>query len=145
MKGFLRRLRGIIGMGLTWAVAGAGVLTGVGLFGGGFVPGLTLTGAFMGFFAGSAFGVILSVIERHKRLEDLSLKRMALWGGLGGFLIAAGINLFLGSGGLFWDFVATMTLVRAGFSSGTVAIARRATEPTLIGEDDEPPPALKGE
>jgi hypothetical protein len=139
MKQFLRRLRGIIGTGLTWAVGWAGLFGVVGaIFGAYSVPRLALVGGFTGLIAGGAFAVVLSITERSKRLEDLSLWRMALWGGLGGFLVAA---LFSGSGGLIWSFVATMAFSGAVSSAGTVAIARRADR-TLI-EGDEALPALE--
>jgi hypothetical protein len=148
MKGLLRRLRGIIGMGLTWGVGLGVVGSAIGLLGfltgDGFVTGIALTGAFIGFVVGGGFGMILSLSERHKGLEDLSLKRVALWGGLGGALVACATNL-LGGGGLVWDFVATVTLLGAGLSSGSVAIAKRAYRKELAEGDDEPLPAIEGE
>jgi hypothetical protein len=146
MKGFLRRLRGIIGMGLTWG-AGLGVVgSAIGLLGfltgDGFVTALALTGAFVGFVAGSSFGTILSLTEGGRGLADLSLKRVALWGGLGGALVACATNL-IGGGGLVWDFVVTLTVLGAGLSSGSVAMAKRAHRKELsMGEDELP--ALEG-
>ena len=143
MKGFLRRFRGIIGTGLTWALGWAGIFAVVGLvFGAYSVPRLALVGGFVGLAAGGAFAVILSITERRRRLEDLSLWRMALWGGLGGLLVAAA---FSGSGGLIWSFAATMAFSGAVSSAGTVAIARRGGDPNLLDADDEPLPALEGE
>ena len=108
MKQFLRRLRGIIGTGITWAIGWAGIFGVVGaIFGAYSVPRLALVGGFTGLIAGGAFAVILSITERRHRLEDLSLWRTALWGGLGGFLVAA---CFSGSGGLIWSFVAVMAV-----------------------------------
>jgi hypothetical protein len=145
MKGFLRRLRGVIGMGLTWGLALAGVGTLVGLmFGGTFVPGLALTGGFLGFIVGSAFAVILSIAERRHGLRDLSLWRMALWGGIGGALVAGATNLFAGSGGIIWEFVASVALFGALASTGTVALARRA-DPSLIEGNEEASPSLEGD
>ena len=74
MKQFLRRLRGVIGTGLTWAIGWAGFSAVVGvIFGAYSVPRLALVGAFTGLIAGGAFAVILSITERRRRLEDLSL------------------------------------------------------------------------
>ena len=130
MKRFLRRLRGIIGTGATWALGWAAFF-GVGgaIFGAYSVPRLAVVGGFMGLIAGSAFGVILSITERRRRLDELSLWRMALWGGLGGLLVAGSLNLLAGSGGLIWSFVATMAFSGAVSSAGTVAIARRGADP----------------
>jgi hypothetical protein len=151
VKGLLRRLRGIIGTALTWAAGWAGFFGVVGLvFGANSVPRLALVGAFTGLVAGGAFAVILSIAERRQRLEDLSLWRTALWGGLGGILVAAA---FSGSWGNFLSFAATMAVSASASSAGTVAVAKRA-ERKLIGEkgdsglglegDDELPPALEG-
>jgi hypothetical protein len=141
MKGFLRRLRGIIGTGLTWAVGWAGIFGVLGLiFGAGSVPRVALLGAFTGLIAGGAFAVILSIAERRHRLEDLSLWRTALWGGLGGILVAAA---FSGSWENFWSYAATMAISASASSAGTVAIAKRADRKLL--ESDEDLPALEGE
>ena len=154
MKEFLRRLRGIIGMGVTWAVGLAGLFTLAGLvFGGAFVPGLALTGGFLGLVAGGGFAVIMSITERRKRLRDLSLWRIALWGGIGGAVVAGATNLIGGSGGLIWPFVGSVAVIGAIASTGTVAVAKRAdrnrigrgeeSEARLEG-DEEPLPALNG-
>jgi len=151
MKGLLRRLRGIIGTGLTWAVGWAGIFSVLGvIFGAGSVPGVAVVFGFTGLVAGSAFAVILSIAERRHRLEDLSLWRTALWGGLGGILVAAA---FSGSWVNFWSFAATMAVSAAASSAGTVAVAKRAERKLIQEEDDsglglegegEPPPALGG-
>ena len=75
MKVFLRRLRGIIGMGLTWG-AGLGVVgSAIGLLGfltgDGFVTGLALTGAFIGFVAGGGFGIVLSLTGGRRGLRGV--------------------------------------------------------------------------
>ena len=143
MKKFLRRLRGIIGTGLTWAVGWAGVTVALNLLGG--VPlqylGLiAVSGLVRGFIAGGAFAVILSIAERRHTLEDLSLRRVALWGGIGGSLlllssmpimVSMGVPVFSMLGG-----VVTSALVGAGFASGSVALARRADAKLIEGGDD---------
>jgi hypothetical protein len=123
-------------------LTGLFTLTGF-IFEGAFIPGLAMTGAYLGLIGGGAFAVILSIAERRHKLEDLSLWRMALWGGLGGALVAGATNLIGGSGGLIWDFVAFVAVIGAGASAGTVAIAKRADR-KLIEGDDEAPPALEG-
>jgi hypothetical protein len=139
MRQLIRRLRGVIGTGLTWALGWAGFSAVVGaIFGAFSIPRLALVGGAMGFIAGGAFGLILSITERRRRLEDLSLRRIALWGGLGGVLVAGSFNLFGGSGGLIWDFVATMAFLGAASSAGTVAVVRRGDPKLIEGEDDPP-------
>jgi hypothetical protein len=151
MKGLLRRLRGIIGTGLTWAVGWAGIFSVLGvIFGAGSIPAVAVVGAFTGLVSGGAFAVILSIAERRHRLEDLSLWRTALWGGLGGILVAAA---FSGSWENFWSFAATMAVSASASSAGTVAVAKRADRKLIEGHDDavvgiegddELPPALGG-
>jgi len=146
MKGFLRRLRGIIGMGVTWAAGLAGLFSLAGLvFGGRFVPGLALTGGFLGLVGGGAFAVILSIAERRRRLRELSLWRMALWGGLGGALVAGVTNLIGGSGGLIWPFIGTVAFIGAVASTGTVAVAKRAERKLIAGGDESAASLEEGE
>jgi hypothetical protein len=105
--------------------------------------GLILRAEFLvggaGFIAGSAFGVVLSILERHKRLEDLSLWRIALWGGLGGLAFTAvlGPHLLVE--------VIVLTVLGVGSATGTVALAKRGSEQKMIEADDEPLPAIEGE
>jgi len=149
MKGFLRRLRGIIGMGLLWAVGSVAFFLGLAALQGGGWGGwvgilyLIPMSAGFGFIAGCAFAGILSMTERHRRLEDLSLRRVALWGAIGGCLVTGAFNL-VSSGTVFWESLLMMSLLTAGLSSGSVALAKRADR-KLIEGDDEPLPALEGE
>ena len=145
MKGFLRRLRGIIGTGLTWAAGWAGISVVLSLIGGAplrFLGLVALSGSIQGFIAGGAFAVILSVAERHHTLADLSLRRVALWGGIGGsllyllllpVLLSSGIPLL---GGMLVPLV-TNALVGAGFASGSVAVARWGDERLIEGHDEQ--------
>jgi hypothetical protein len=146
MKQFLRRLRGIIGTGLTWALAWAPLgalfvaftvdrtpLARYVVFG-------AINGAIQGFLVGGSFAAVLSMVERRKRLEDLSLGRVAAWGALGGLLLGVPFSLFFGTPLVSADAALTYFLA-AGSASGTVALARRG-ERNLIEADDEPLTAL---
>jgi hypothetical protein len=149
MKGLLRRLRGIIATGLTWAVGWAGLY-------GALLLVMRLLGAeaqwdlslvlrvvfnvgSLGFIAGSMFGAILSLQERHKKLEDLTFGRIALWGGLAGL----GIVALLGAA--YIGPVIIFTVLGVGSATGTVALARRAKDADLLEGEDEPLPAIEGE
>jgi len=147
MKGFLRRLRGIIGTGITWAVGWAGGYSVVSVVIGAPLSGLgavALAGAIFGFIAGGSFAVILSITERRRAFDQLSLWRVAVWGGLGGMalplffaprLIGAGFPLHL----LLTTYLiplAVSGLMGAGFATGSVALARRADTKLIEGEDD---------
>src|SRR5262249_27873222 len=92
MRNFLKRCRGIFGMGLTWAVAFAAffltLTSALGFFDPDSIdPGETpmlfaRIGALVGFVAGSTFGVLLSFVEARKRILNLSLMRAGLWGAI---------------------------------------------------------------
>jgi len=155
MKGFLRRLRGIIGTGLTWAVGWAGLYGGFLLAAWAFgaeaqwelwpVLRLVFNVGTYGFLAGSTFGVILSVLERQKSLEEITFKRIALWGGLGGLAVIALLSVLYGTPVItYLSPVILYTLLGVGSATGTVALAKRA-DSKLIEGDDEPLPALEGE
>lgn len=158
MKGFLRRLRGVIGTGLTWALGWGAVSTvlqlGASVFLGsslGSLLAVAVSGTIQGFIAGSSFAVILSIAERRRTLDQLSLKRVALWGGLGAIglflllvprLIAAGLPLeWLVISYLFP--LGLTGLLGAGFASGSVALARRGDANLIEGE--ESPQLLEGD
>ena len=150
MKQFLRRLRGIIGTGLTWAVGWMGAfglvaLPILGLLGRAenWVPGLVLYNVLivgvLGFIAGSSFGLVLTALERRKKLEDLSFFRIAMWGGIGGLALAAI------TGNNYLDPVIVFTLLGIGSATGSLALAKKAHRKELTKGDDEPLPALEGE
>ena len=155
MKQFLRRLRGVIKTGLTWAVGWAGLygafLLAAWAFGAeaqwelGPVLRLLFNVGTYGFLAGSTFGVVLSVLERHKSLEEITLRRIALWGGLGGLAVVTMLSVLYGT--LVFTYLTPVilyTLLGIGSATGTVALARRGESKLLEGEE-EPLPALDGE
>lgn len=98
MKKWLRRIRGAVGMGLTWAAvwAVAGVLIGVTSL---LLPGLPWDSFFKvfdaplpalavpGFFAGAFFSIVLGIAGRRRKFDELSVPRFAAWGALGGLLL----------------------------------------------------------
>jgi hypothetical protein len=154
MNGWLRRARGAVGMGITWALgwALAGVV--IGLLST-LLPGAVWEAFFRifdaplpalaipGFFAGTIFSVVLGVAARRRRFDQLSLTRFALWGALGGlalslvpatlvFLDLATLND--GAAGI-WPVTAViaapLALLSALSAAGSLAIARRAERSAL--------------
>lgn len=132
MNTVLRRLRGMLGVGLTWGVAWSicfyllALVIGV-LDPDSIDPGEEphRIGAFMGilgFVSGAAFAALLSLSEHRKALRDLSTWKPALLGFLGASLLpiltpaADSMVLLLGPLG-------------AALAAGSVAIARRADLP----------------
>jgi len=94
-----RRIRGAVGMGLTWAAgwAVAGILIGVmskltpNLPWDSFfevfdapLPALALPG----FIGGVLFSIVLGIAGRHRRFDELSVSRFAIWGAIGGVLLS---------------------------------------------------------
>lgn len=146
MRGFLRRLRGIIGTGLVWAVGFVAAFSGILALKGfpsEYILGLIPAGASLGFACGSVFAGVLIVTERRRKVEELSLWRVALWGAIGGSLAVGAANLLFAVS-LLGPTIVTVALLSSGLASGTVAVAKKGNEQRLI-EGEEPLPALEGE
>lgn len=157
MKMWLERIRGAIGIGLTWAAGWApigavtGWVTGVVL---GFPLGVVTANyavmfGVLGFVGGTIFSTVLSIAEGRRRFSELSLPRFVGWGALGGLLlgglaVAAGL---LGPGLTVLDGViaGTATLLGAGSAAGTLVIARKAQSRALPTEGDIARAGLTGE
>ena len=142
MGKLLRRLRGLAGVGITWGAMWAGIGAGIGLIIGIVEPDAwrwtnpILEWAYgmglYGFVSGVGFGTLLSLKEGRKRLFDLSLGRVALWGLLGSAAVPVIFSL-LGVYGVAGASVVDMieAMIVTGFLGGTfapgsVAIARSA-------------------
>jgi len=133
MRKWLRRIRGALGMGFTWAAA---------WFALGFVPRwvfgvytdlpLPLLFGGLGFIAGVTFSGLLVLTGGRRGLDHLSLPRLAGWGAIGGVLLSA---LFVRGASLGWGEVlaisTTFALASAVSASGSLALARRAVRREL--------------
>lgn len=149
MGRWLRRIRGVVGMGVTWAVGwalaglGIGVLWTLGLPMEWFVevfdaplPALAVPG----FFAGMAFSTVLGIAGRRRRFDELSLPRFTAWGAVGGVLLSLVPLTALGtlaSGSTVAVILGTLTVLSAASAAGTLKLARMAEAPALLdsGED----------
>jgi hypothetical protein len=128
MHKLLRKLRGMSGVGFTWAVGWAILMFILGTIIGvvdpdsidpGEEPWRLALMVTVGFISGSAFALILSSAEQRKSIRELSTWRAALWGALGG----AALPLLTSMN----DSVLLNTIpLGAMFAASTVAIARRA-------------------
>ena len=144
MKKWLKRIRGAVGMGLTWAIAWSGVGAILGLvsgviFGGGFIdvfPGFFI-GGMAGFIGGGAFSVVLGIAEGRRTFEEMSLPRFAGWGAVGGLLLfvllGGGVGAFTLRAAIG---AAALTLMGAGSAAGSLALARRADDGELLEAGD---------
>jgi hypothetical protein len=148
VKRLLRRIRGIIGTGVTWALAWVGLGAGIGALTGfplSYLLRMAMNNSVAGFIAGASFAVILSVAERHHTLEDLSLRRVALWGAAGGALLsflplAFGIPLAYLLGPLVIN-----VGIGAGMATGSVALAKRGEDRRLSPGVADRPLGLEGD
>jgi hypothetical protein len=135
MKKWLRRIRGAIGMGLTWAIAwfGAGlILLLVVGFGAADVPFPLLFGL-LGFLAGVMFSGVLGIVEGRRRFDQMSLPRFAVWGGIGGLLLAGIFVLAAALGGeALLVLGPVFALAGAGSATGSLALARMAEDRELL-------------
>jgi hypothetical protein len=139
MKRWLRRLRAAIGIGLTWAAAwfGAGLvlllIVGVGAAD---VP-FPLFFGLLGFLAGVTFSGVLGVVERRRTLDQMSLPRFAAWGAVGGLLLAVLFVLAAGLGEGILVLGPVFALSSAACAAGSLALARRAGEPSSLGSGSD--------
>src|SRR6185437_7891980 len=89
MRKSLRRVRGAVGMGFVWAVAwsAAGVVPRWVLGYNPDAPFPLIFGA-LGFIAGVTFSGLLALTQGRRTFDQLSLRRFAAWGAVGGLLLS---------------------------------------------------------
>jgi hypothetical protein len=144
---WLRRLRGAIGLGVSWAVGWApigavvgvvlGVTVGAPIGLGGVVLVNATAFAILGFAGGALFSTALRLSEGRRRFEELSMPRLTALGAAGGLVLG---GLVVGSG--LWGIATTplvaaavvgvSTTLGAGSAAGTLAIARQADDTSLV-------------
>ena len=135
MRTFVRRIRGAIGMGLTWGVAWSAVgLIPKWVFGFNADAPFPIIFGVLGFVAGVTFSGLLALTAGRRRFDQMSLPRFAGWGATGGVLLSA---LFakaasLGLGDVL-VIVPTFAAASAVCASGSLALARRAARQELPG------------
>lgn len=155
MTNWLKRIRGAVGMGLTWAVSwsaiGALVAVLPGTMRAGYFPtvplivGFAVQFAALGFVGGAAFSVVLGVTEGRHRFDQMSLPRFAVWGAFGGLMMWAvrdtigwSVMSFLGRVGVpgfSWVYAISggiIVLLGAGSAAGSLALARRVDDQELL-------------
>jgi drug/metabolite transporter (DMT)-like permease len=148
MSQWLRRLRGAVGMGITWAIAWAvgGLMIGVTSL---LTPWLSWERFFAvfdaplpalavpGFVGGAIFSVVLGIAARKRRFDELSLPKFGMWGALGGFMLSlvpilmnvAGLVSIDASAALLLSTISLpFTLLGAASATGSLALARRAEQ-----------------
>jgi hypothetical protein len=129
MREFLRKCRGVLGMGAVFAAAWAVILTGIAMVIGVFDPDsidpgegpgrIAAIGAMVGFITGAGFGALLALAERRRSLRDLSIWRSALWGAVApaAWALLTTVNDSM---------MILLCPVGAALAAGSVALAKRA-------------------
>ena len=147
MKKWLKRVRGAVGMGLTWAaawsVAGPVIMiVGAVVTGDRLVSSLVdlfFTFGMMGLVGGAAFSLVLGITEGRRRFDQMSLPRFAALGAVGGLLLS--MLVFAGSGQVELDDLmiigVILPLMGAGSAAGSLALARCADDRELLEAGEE--------
>ena len=143
MGGWMRRVRGAVLLGVTWAVCWgvAAVLVGMVVDPDGSMDEMWVAiGALPGFLGGVTFATALSLLARRRRFDELSVPRFAAWGAAAGLVVGA-IPFVLGSPTSafpLWQLAAAVigstTALSAGSAAASLALARRAEARALPAE-----------
>ncbi|QJR37221.1 hypothetical protein [Gemmatimonas groenlandica] len=149
MHRWLKRLRGTLVMALLWAVGWsiAGLLLGISSILLPWLPWDPLFAVFdaplpalavPGFVGGALFSVLLGIGEHRRRFDELSVRRFAGWGAVGGLLLtmipasavlsgsATGADLAHEFWALTSILVVPLTTLSAASAAGSLWLARRA-------------------
>lgn len=149
MNRWLRRLRGALGMGFTWAigwaVVGGTIMEGFVDRNGEILDMWPQTLAVPGFLLGVVFSMVLWASERRRRFDELSIGRTTALGALGGailgaILLAAGIFPAVPFVLRVAMVVGPLTALSAASAAGSLAMARFGEDRSLLrtGTGDEP-------
>ena len=135
MKKWLRRIRGAVGMGLTWALAwfGAGMVLLLIIGPDAADVPFPLGFGMFGFFAGVMFSSVLGLVEGRRRFDQMSLPRFAGWGAVGGLLLSTIFVLVSDvGGGVLLVLGPVFALSSAACAAGSLALARMAEDRELL-------------
>jgi hypothetical protein len=149
MKTWLKRIRGAVGMALTFAVAGAVIGAIIAL---GFVVRTgsrpdalfpLMLGA-LGFVTGLLFSGVLMLMEGRRRFDQMSVPRFAAWGGAAGLGLSATFFLAVSRGDFsffkyFFVVGPIASVAAAGCAAGSLALAKRAQDRDLLKAAEEVP------
>lgn len=139
MRTWLRRIRGALGMGVTWGAvwSAAGLVLAVVTRFQADAPFPLIFGV-LGFAAGVIFSALLTLTEGRRGIDRMSLPRFAAWGAAGGLLLSA---VFSRAASLEWGdvlaIVPAFMLASAVCASGSLALARRAVTRALPEGEQE--------
>lgn len=134
MISWLKRIRSAVVVGVIWAI------------GWGFVGGAIMEGivdphgriadiwpavlGIPGFFGGILFSAVLSIAERRRRFDELSLPRFGTWGAVAGALLTIPAIALFGTGA---GILVPLTVLGAASSTASLVLARRADHHERLG------------
>ena len=140
MGKWMRRIRGALGTGLTWAAAwfGAGMILLLIVGPDAADVPFPLFFGLLGFLAGITFAIVLGVAEGRRRFDQIPLPRFTMWGGVGAFLLSAifvlvsdvGVSSILFLGPIF-------ALSGAACAAGSLMLARKAQDRPPLGTPND--------
>lgn len=151
MTSVLRFIRGSLGTAVTWAIAWA--VGGLVLFGALFAVSRNISGFWMaapflgalsacsGLIAGGVFSTVLATVYRRRRLAELSVTRLAIWGAIAGlalpmWIFAGGAYAGMSVGPGFLATVVGVMGVFGAFTAGATIGAAQANERALASGRD---------
>ena len=137
MNKWLRRVRGVLGMGLMWAIGGLGVaavIEGADNVTPGGIPAIHVIDMWppvllvAGFVGGVVFGTLLGVVGARRRFEDFSLPGFTALGAATGLLLA---GIVVATGG---PMLAAAVALASGTLGGALSlgVARAAERRGLL-------------
>ena len=145
---WLRRIRGAVGMGLTWGItaflAGIGIEVIHNIWPNPLGSMIDIWPAALGypaFCGGVGFSAVLGIAGRRRRFDELSLPGFAAWGAVGGLFVslvpAAMVAIGLAAPNIpLWQITAALvgpfTLGGAVAASGSLALARTTEDRELL-------------
>jgi hypothetical protein len=101
-----------------------------------------------GFVGGALFSVVLGIGEHRRRFDELSVRRFAGWGALGGLLLTlipasavlSGAATSADRGRELWALISILvvplTTLSAVSAAGSLWLARRASQPATLAAGD---------
>lgn len=153
MRPWMKRVRGVLGIGALWGALGTAVGATLGVAVGAIFPGIpfgiaVVNGAaglgLFGLASGGCFAAGLAVVDRHKTLPQLTLGKHAAWGGWAGFVYSTILLIVAGPPLELLVLVPTSAFlgaITAGLATGSVLVAKRAVDQLPSGEPAALPPS----